>query len=214
MDHVRQNRTVLYDCSVTLSLKKCEFLTNGIDYLGRYIRRGCLEKFTLTVDTICLLRCPTTLNELRSFLGLFDVFRHIVTSFARVHRSSSKELRKVQLQRFQKLTYDETTTSETLNTKSVDPPYLHCHVRKATTLLDRDSCNQTIWWFLCRRNPSVPKTRLGIGLGCLTTPSQHTIPHTDNVLLWCGQYCYSDLIWNPFRSPSALTTTRWSGSST
>lgn len=68
IDQVRQVLTLLRNAGVTLKLRKCEFFTNSIDFLGHVIRPGQLEVSSHTVDVIRDLKPPTNFTELRSFL--------------------------------------------------------------------------------------------------------------------------------------------------
>lgn len=50
IEHIHQVLTLLNDARVTRDLKKCEFTTNRIDYLGHAIHPGRSEVFTQKVD--------------------------------------------------------------------------------------------------------------------------------------------------------------------
>lgn len=61
--------TLLKKADVMLKLKKRALFTNWIDYLGHVIKRGRLEVVSQSSGGICELEVPTTVTELRSFLG-------------------------------------------------------------------------------------------------------------------------------------------------
>jgi Reverse transcriptase (RNA-dependent DNA polymerase) len=73
--HVVEVLTLLGNAGLSLKLKKCHFFSETVDYLGHVIRPGRLvvaEKNTTPLKTAPL---PRTQTELRSFLGLRNVYR-------------------------------------------------------------------------------------------------------------------------------------------
>lgn len=71
-----------YDTGVILNLNKCECFTNRINYLRHLARPGYLKVWTRTIDSTRRLDNPTSVKELRTFLGQCNVFRRFVLSFA------------------------------------------------------------------------------------------------------------------------------------
>lgn len=80
----RKALLLLYKAVVTLKLKKCNFFTDTNDYIGQVTHTGRFQLTLHTTDSMRELKQPTILTELRSFLGLWNVFRRFVRSFARV----------------------------------------------------------------------------------------------------------------------------------
>lgn len=68
--HVRQDLKSLHDVRVTLNLKKWEYFTVHIAYLGHVAHLGHLKQSTQTIDTIHGHYYSTTFTELRTFLEL------------------------------------------------------------------------------------------------------------------------------------------------
>eukprot|EP00171_Calliarthron_tuberculosum_P023134 IDg23134t1 len=79
--HLDQVLTALKGAGVTLHLRKCEFFTDRIKYLGHIIRPGTLEVEEAATRCLKNVRQPTTPTELRSFLGLCNVYRRFVRSY-------------------------------------------------------------------------------------------------------------------------------------
>jgi hypothetical protein len=76
--HVAEVLTLLGNAGLSLKLNKCHFFSETVDYLGHVIRPGRLgvaEKNTTALKTAPLARTQT---ELRSFLGLCNVYRRFV----------------------------------------------------------------------------------------------------------------------------------------
>lgn len=85
---------LLKGASVTLKPQKCAFLRKGINYLGRIIPPGPLKTPHHTANVACKLKALTTVIELRSFLGLCNLFRRFVPKFTRIASSSSRRPKK------------------------------------------------------------------------------------------------------------------------
>jgi hypothetical protein len=80
--HVADALTLLDDSGLSLKLKKCHFFCETVDYLGHVIRPGWLgvaEKNTAALPTAPYSR---TQKDLRSFLGLCNVYRRFVQPFS------------------------------------------------------------------------------------------------------------------------------------
>ena len=80
-DYIRNLRevlTVLKDTVMSLNLKKCSFSTKYIKYLGHTMRPEPFEvdqASTLCLEELLPLR---TITELRSFLGVCNVYRRFI----------------------------------------------------------------------------------------------------------------------------------------
>ena len=81
--HVEEVLQVLRDSGLSLKLNKCKFFTQSVDYLGHVIRPGKLEVATKNTQAVERFQEPRTKTELRSFLGLCNVYRRFVPNFAR-----------------------------------------------------------------------------------------------------------------------------------
>lgn len=98
--HTREYLTLLSKTGVILKLKKCQFITEPIDYLGQLIRPRRLKHASHTTDAILGTQEPTSITELRSFLFPCNVFRRFVPNFARLAAPLILKLRKVHPARF------------------------------------------------------------------------------------------------------------------
>lgn len=105
--------------SVTLKLKKSAFFTNRIDYFGHVIKPGRLDNANCIADVVSELTVPTTVTELRSFLGLSNVFRHLVLILAGISSPLSKWLRKTRDKELRPLNNEELKVFETLKEKLI-----------------------------------------------------------------------------------------------
>jgi Reverse transcriptase (RNA-dependent DNA polymerase) len=82
--HVAEAHTLLGQAGLSLKLKKCHVFAETVDYLGHVIRPGRLrvaEKNTVALTTA---PPPRTQTELRSFLGLCNVYRKSVPKLSAI----------------------------------------------------------------------------------------------------------------------------------
>jgi hypothetical protein len=82
--HVDEVLTTLGKAGLSLKLKKCHFFKDAVDYLGHVIRPGRLEVADRNTDALKEAKLPKTQTELKSFLGLCNVYRHFVARFSAI----------------------------------------------------------------------------------------------------------------------------------
>ena len=58
------------DVGVTLNIEKCKFAKRKIQFLGHLISKGVIEADPSKVEAITQMEAPTTISELRRFLGM------------------------------------------------------------------------------------------------------------------------------------------------
>ena len=76
--HVDDILSVLEKASVKLKLRKCEFFVEKIKYLGHVVKPGTLEVDAARTAALEQVRYPQTQTQLRSFLGLCNVYWRFV----------------------------------------------------------------------------------------------------------------------------------------
>ena len=82
LSHVEAVLDTLHRAGVTLKLKKCEFFTDKVKYLGHIIRPGQLEINQAHTAALANMQHPTNQSELRSFMGLCNVYRRFIPNFS------------------------------------------------------------------------------------------------------------------------------------
>ena len=92
--HVEEILKTLHAAGVTLKLAKCDFFTRTVKYLGHVIKPGTLEVDATATEALKGLQHPRNQTELRSFLGLFNVYRRFVPSYSRIAAPLSDLLKK------------------------------------------------------------------------------------------------------------------------
>jgi len=83
--HVEDVDTVLHrlrEAGVTLTLEKCIWFSDEVEYLGHIVRPGQLHVHNKNVDALKHAKFPTTKTQLKSFLGMCNVYRRFLKEFA------------------------------------------------------------------------------------------------------------------------------------
>jgi len=84
--HVEDVDTVLHrlrDAGVTLNLEKCTWFPDEVEYLGHIVRPGQLHVHNKNVDALKHAKFPTTKTQMKSFLGMCNVYRRFVKDFSK-----------------------------------------------------------------------------------------------------------------------------------
>jgi len=84
--HVKDIDTVLHrlrEAGVTLTLEKCTWFSDEVEYLGHIVRPGQLHVHNKNEDALKHAKFPTTKTQLKSFLGMYNVYRRFVKDFAK-----------------------------------------------------------------------------------------------------------------------------------
>ena len=84
LDHVAKTLQVLRDANLYAKLKKCSFNKTQVEYLGHIVGQGTVSADPKKVSAIKEYPLPTTVTELRSFLGLANQFRRFVQAYAAI----------------------------------------------------------------------------------------------------------------------------------
>jgi hypothetical protein len=81
LSHVNELLTLLRDAGLSPKLKKCHFFAETVHYFGHVIRPGRLEVAEKNTGALKTARLPKTQTEVRSFLGLCNIYRRFVPHF-------------------------------------------------------------------------------------------------------------------------------------
>ena len=155
--HMDDVLSSLHAAGVTLKLAKCEFFTNTVKYLGHIIRPGTLSIDEIVTKSIREIALPTNQTELRSFLGLCNVYRRFVRNFTQIAAPLNELLKKgkpVQLEPFNKL---EVEAFEGLKSAISNPPILALPKPGLPYSVDTDASDVQIGAALFQEHDNVRK---------------------------------------------------------
>ena len=107
-----------------MKLKKCAWFTTSVRYLGHIIRPGQLCINEAMSKSLKEAQHPTSQTELRSFLGLCNVYRRFVKDFSRRAAPLNDLLRKGQPAKLGPLTSEQAAAFKDLVEAVTSPPVL------------------------------------------------------------------------------------------
>jgi len=84
IEHVDGILSTLRRAGISLKLRKCSFFTRTVKYLGHVIKPGTLEIDSAATRSLKSARAPQNQSEIRSFLGMCNVYRRFIDRFAHV----------------------------------------------------------------------------------------------------------------------------------
>ena len=140
MAHVPEVPRLLHSAGVSLKISKCAVFDTSVTYLGYVICPGRLEVERRDIIAIERARAPTNQTQMRSFVGMCNVYRRFVKGFEKTNVPLNKKTGKNQPYDCETLTDTEYAVSEELRRRFVSPPILTLprYVLKCT--LDTDAC--------------------------------------------------------------------------
>jgi hypothetical protein len=153
MEHLDAVLHRLYRAGLSLNLKKCRFFKESVDYLGHVILPGKLAVAKKNTQALKTAKVPTTQSELRSFLGLCNVYRRFIRGFAKIAAPLNALLRKGESPALGELSTEQLAAFETLRSRLLDPPVLALPRAKGLFTLDTDASQNQIGCCLFQTQP-------------------------------------------------------------
>lgn len=123
LTHIYEVLRLLMKAGVTIKLKKCQFYDKRIDYLGHVIARGKQQVARKPTDAVQALHHPTNTSEVRSLLGICNVYRRFMPSFRHLATTLNKKLEKGDPSWFEKNAVEHEAV-DILKRRLVTPPVL------------------------------------------------------------------------------------------
>ena len=84
---IKQLFARLRESGISLKLSKCIFAGNKMDFLGFQLFSHGIKPQPRLTEAIDLYKWPTTIKELRGFLGLAGFYRAFISNFADISAS-------------------------------------------------------------------------------------------------------------------------------
>jgi hypothetical protein len=93
-EHLRLVLQKLRDNQLYAKFSKCEFWIGEVPFLGHIISNGGISVDPAKVKEIMEWRVPTTVTEIRSFLGLAGYYRRFIEGFSKIAKPMTSLLEK------------------------------------------------------------------------------------------------------------------------
>lgn len=122
--HVEQILSALHKANVTIKLGKCAFFTQKVRYLGHIIEPGKLSIDETVTKALKEAEQPRNKQELRSFLGLCNVYRRFVPGYTNISAPLNKLLKADSPDTIADLDEDQETAFRRLIDAVTSPPVL------------------------------------------------------------------------------------------
>ena len=166
--HLGEILAILRKAGLSLKLKKCNFFTKTVDYLGRVIRPGKLEVAEKNTAALKGFKEPRTQTQLRSFLGMCNVYRRFVPNFARVAAPINQLLKKEQGQDLPPFDEAQVHSFNLLKRALSEPPVLRLPRKDLPYSVDTDACAYQIGCVLLQTYPDGTRHPIGFWSRSLT----------------------------------------------
>jgi RNase H-like domain found in reverse transcriptase len=142
-------------------LKKYFFFKETVNYIGHVICPGKLAVAANNTRALREEKPPTTQTEIRSFLGLCNVYRRFVAGFAKIASPLNALIRKGESPRLGELSSEQLAAFEKLRDNLLNPPFLALPRVEGRFTLDTDACDEQIGCTLFQDQPDGSKHPIG-----------------------------------------------------
>jgi len=145
--------TRLGKAGVTLKAAKCHFFQEEVEYLGHVIRPGRVHVLEKNLRALRGLRYPETQTQMKSFLGMYGIYRRFVADFAKIAKpltalTSNKLPKRLPLPR-----EEESKAFEELRGRLLAAPILALPRREGHYIVDVDASYEQLGCCLQQQQP-------------------------------------------------------------
>lgn len=127
---------ILREQNLTLNLKKCTFLTTSVEFLGFEIERDTVKPGKDKMKAVENFPVPTTVKNVRQFLGLTGYFRQFVQNYAAIAKPLTRLIKKTVPWRWKE---DEESAFKKLKQVLINRPVLALYDPDADTEVHTDA---------------------------------------------------------------------------
>jgi len=153
LSHLEKVFILLGENGVTPKAKKSHLFSNEVEYLGRVIRLGRISVNENGLKAIRKAIYPKTQTQLRSFLGMCNVYRRFTADFAMVAKLLSKLVSSSLPKKLCPPTKEEQAAFDRLREQRCNPPILALPRRDAKYIIDVDASYDQLGCALLQEQP-------------------------------------------------------------
>jgi len=155
-DHIRHLLKVLLLLEKScLSLKpsKCHLFQQEVEYLGHVVRPGQLLVNQKNIKSVAQALPPRNQTEIKSFLGMCNVYRRFIKDYAHIAKPLTKLNSKKLPHVLPPLDTTQLASFEYLEERLTSTPILALPRREGLLILDTDACAVQVGCTLLQQQP-------------------------------------------------------------
>ena len=188
--HLERVLALLQEAGATLRLAKCSFFQRQVKYLGHIIRPGRLAIHGKNLEALAKALPPKNKTQVRSFLGMCNVYRRFIRDFTRIAHPLNQKIRKDAPQEWDALSGAETKAFETLRRALLTAPILALPREGYKYTLDTDASDYQLGCCLLQEQPDGALHPIGYWSRVLTPAEKNYSPTEKEclALVWAVQH--------------------------
>ncbi len=208
--HVDEVLSCLSSAGVTLKISKCHFFTTTVEYLGHIIKPGQLEIDQANTKSLREALPPSTRTQLRSFLGLVNVYRRFIPNFSTVAGPLNELLKKDAPTTFE-LVENQQQAFQTLIDAVLSPAVLALPQSGLPYSVDTDASAYGIGCALFQTHPDGTRKPIGFWSRSLTDAERnYSTPERECLgVVWALKTLRAYLLYETFIVHSDQAALRW-----
>ena len=153
MKAVEEARTRLGRAGVTLKSNKCQFFQTSVEYRGHIISHGEMRVHIKNLEALAKVVHPQTKTQLRSFLGMCNVYGRFVVNYARVAAPLNQLTTKAYGEALLSFTETQAAAFTRLRDALLHPPVLALPGRGAPFTVEVHACDTQLCCALLQEQP-------------------------------------------------------------
>jgi len=161
VEHLRVVFAALRGAGVSLKPKKCHLFQEEVEYLGHIVGRGQLQVQDKNIRGLKEASPPRCKKDLRSFLGMCDVYRPFVEDYAQVARPLAAMTSSKRPDRWGTLSDEALGAFEELKRRLTAAPILVLPRRHGAYTLDTDASAGQVGAVLLQEQPDQSTRHVG-----------------------------------------------------
>jgi len=186
LSHLDTFLTLLGKHVVTLKAQKCHLFSNEVEYLGHVVRPGRLSGNEKNLKAIKKAVFPKTQTQLRSFLGMCNVYRRFTADFVNTAKPLN-DLNSVKLpKRMSPPSPGEQAAFDKLRTQLCHPPILAIPRKEEKYIIDVDASYDQLGCCLLQQQPDDKYLSVGyFSKGLLPAEKNYTATEVEGLgVVW------------------------------